>query len=100
MTIDSHEHPTPPRPQRADFGRAIAAALVTGGSTADLERLVRGYVRALKDANIPPEHALPRVKELVGVSTVTPLPGRGPLPSDRLADQVVAWFVAEYYRAD
>ena len=84
----------------ADVGRAMAAALVTGGSTAELERVIREYVRALREANVPPERALPRVKDLIGGSTITPLPGRGPLPSDRLADHVVAWFVSEYYRAD
>ena len=94
------EHPTPARPQPADVGRAVADALVTGGSTEDLERVVRSYVRALKQADVPPEQALKRVKETVGVSTVTPLPGRGSLPSDQLGDRVVAWFVAEYYRAD
>ena len=97
---DAENHRTPPRPRPADVGRALAAALVTGGSTTDLERLVRAYVRALKDADVPPEQALKRVKDVVGVSTVTPLAGRGPLPSDGLADDVVAWFVAEYYRAD
>ena len=97
---ESQHHRTPPRPQPADVGRAVTAAFTTGGSTSELERLVRAYVRALKDADIPPEQALTRVKEVVGVSTVTPLPERGPLPSDGLADDVIAWFVAEYYRAD
>jgi hypothetical protein len=97
---EAPRHWTPPHPQPADVGRAMSAALATGGSTAALERLVRGYVRALKDADVAPEQALKRVKDVVGVSTVTPLPGRGPLASDHLADDVVAWFVAEYYRAD
>jgi len=93
-------HPTPPRPERAAVGRAIAAALVTGGSTADLERIVRNYVRQLRVAGLLPEEALTRVKDVVGLSTVTPIAGRGPLASDRLAVDVVAWFVAEYYRVD
>ena len=37
-----------------------------------------------------------RVKDVVGVSIVT---AALPTPSDRLASQVVEWFVAEYYRA-
>ena len=92
-------HPTPPRPERAAVGRAIAAALVTGGSTAELERIVRDYVRELRVAGVLPEEALKRVKDVVGLSTVT-IAGRGPLASDRLAVDVVAWFVAEYYRVD
>jgi len=97
---EAPDHRTPPHPQPADVGRAMAAALATGGTTTALERLVRGYVRALKDADVAPEQALRRVKDVVGVSTITPLHARGPLLSDRLADDVVAWFVAEYYRAD
>ena len=93
-------HPTPPRPVPAAVRRAIAAALVTGGSTAELERIVRDYVRELRGASLSPEQALTRVKDVVGLSTVTPIAGRGPLASDRLAVDVVAWFVAEYYRAD
>ena len=84
----------------AAVGRAIDAALVTAGSTAELERIVRDYVRELRVARLAPEQALKRVKEVVGLSTVTPIAGRGPLASDRLAVDVVAWFVAEYYRAD
>ena len=97
---DAHQHPTPPRPLPADVGRAVAAALVTGGSTAELERVVRGYVRALKIASVPPEQALKRIKEVVGVPTATPLAPPDPLRSDRLVQDVVGWFVAEYYRAD
>ena len=78
----------------------MAAALVTGGSTTELRRIVCDYVRALKRAGLPPEQALKRVKAMVGTSTVTPLPGREVLPSDRLGGEVVEWFVAEYYRAD
>jgi len=100
MTAPESQSPTPPRPRPADIGRALAAALVTGGSPAELRGIVCEYVRTLKRAGLPPEQALKRVKEVVGVSAVTPLPGRGPLPSDRLAGQVVDWFVAEYYRAD
>jgi hypothetical protein len=92
--------PMPPRPVPAAVGRAIAAALVTGGSTAELERIVRDYVRDLRVASLAPEQALKRVKDVVGLSTVMPIAGRGPLTSDRLADEVVRWFVAEYYRAD
>ena len=95
-----YNNPTPPRPQPADVRRAIAAAVVTGGSTADLERLVRSYVRALAEAEIPPEQALARVKAVVGVPAVSRIPGRPPQPADHLADDVVTWFVAEYYRAD
>lgn len=97
---EAEHHWTPPRPQPADVGRALATAIVTGGSTMDLEHLVRAYVRALKNADVPPEQALRRVKDVVGVSTVTPLPVSGPLASNRLADDVIAWFVVEYYRAD
>jgi hypothetical protein len=57
-------------------------------------------VHALKRAGLPPEQALRRVKEVVRVSATTPLPDRAPRPSDRLADDLVAWFVAEYYRPD
>ena len=78
----------------------MAAALVPGGSTEDLERIIRAYVRALKDAAVPPEQALKRVKTLVGVPTVTPPPTPGPPASERLAKMVMGWFVAEYYRAD
>ncbi len=93
-------HPTPPRPVPAAVGRAVAAALVTGGSTEELERIVRDYVRELRVASLAPEEALKRVKDVVGLSRVTPIAGRGPLASERLAVDVVAWFVAEYYRAD
>ena len=93
-------HPTPPRPVPAAVRRAIAAALVTGGSTAELERIVRDYVRELRVASLTPEEALTRVKDVVGLSRVTPIAGGGPLASDRLAVDVVAWFVAEYYRVD
>lgn len=92
--------PTPPRPLPADVARAVTAALAAGGSTDELERIIRTYVRALKAADVPPEQALKRVKTVVGVPTVTPLPIPGPQGSDRLATLVMAWFVAEYYRAD
>ena len=98
MTASEARHPTPTRPVPADVGRALAAAAVTGGSTTDLECIVREYVRALKRAGIAPEQALKRVKDVVRVSTVLPIVARS--PADRLPDQVVAWFVAEYYRAD
>ena len=93
------EHPSPPRPQAADAGRAVEAALVTGGSTADLERLVRAYARDLRRDGVPPEQALPRVKEAVGLASPTPLHARSPA-FGQLATQVAQWFVAEYYRAD
>jgi hypothetical protein len=44
---------------------------------------------------VPPEQALPRVKEMVGLASPTP-----PHAFDRVATQVAQWFVAEYYRAD
>jgi hypothetical protein len=91
-------HPTPPRPVPAVVGRAIAAALVTSGSTAELERIVRAYVRALRTADVAPEQALKRVKDVVGLTMVAP--STASTPADRLAAEVVAWFVAEYYRAD
>lgn len=94
------EQPTPPRPEPADVGRAVRAALVAGASPAELRGIVCDYVRALKRAGLPPEQALKRVKAVVGVPTVTPLPERGLSPADRLAGDVVEWFVAEYYRAD
>ena len=90
------EKPTPPAPMPADIGRAVGAALMTGGMSADLERLVRAHVRDLRRADVPPEQALRRVKDAVGVSPATPASGA----SDQLRDSVVAWFVAEYYRAD
>jgi len=94
------EHPTPPRPQPDDVGRAVAAAIGSSGSSAELRRIVVSYVRALKGAGLPPEAALRRVKEVVGVTaTVTPIPP-GPLPSDQLSREVVRWFLAEYYRPD
>jgi len=99
--MDTPEHaPTPPRPLPAEVTRAVTAALAVGGSTEELERIIRTYVRALKAAAIPPEQALKRVKTVVGVPTVTPLPTPGPQGSERLATLVVRWFVAEYYRAD
>jgi hypothetical protein len=99
--MDTPEHsPTPPRPIPADVSRAVAAALATEGSTEELERIVRAYVRALKDAAVAPEQALKRVKAVVGVPTTTPLPTPAPQASERLAKLVVGWFVAEYYRAD
>ena len=99
--MDTPEHsPTPPRPTPADVNRAVSAALVAGGSSEELERIIRAYVRALKDAAVPPEQALKRVKTLVGVPTVTPAPTPGPPASERLAKMVMGWFVAEYYRAD
>ena len=95
------EHPTPPRPQPDDVGRAVAAAIGSSGSSAELRRIVVSYVRALKGAGLPPEAALRRVKEVVGVTaTVTPIPAPGPLPSDQLSREVVRWFLAEYYPAD
>jgi hypothetical protein len=96
---ETPQHPTPPRPLPVDVTRAVAA-LLTGGSASEMEKLVRAYVRALRAAGLPPEQALRRVKEVVGVATVTPLPVRDVRASERLADDVVAWFVAEYYRTD
>lgn len=79
----------------------MAAAIGTSGSSAELRRMVVSYVRALKGAGLPPEAALRRVKEVVGVTaTVTPIPAPGPLPADQLSREVVRWFLAEYYRAD
>lgn len=75
------------------------AAVVTGGSAAELQGLVRAYVRDLKLAGVPPEHALAEVKASLGLSKITPLQRTG-LTADRIAAQVVEWFVAEYYRAD
>lgn len=77
----------------------MAAALVTGGSSAELERLVRAYARDLRRAGVPPEQALTRVKDVVGLTAVTPLHARA-MSSDGLASLVVSWFVAAYYRAD
>ena len=96
---DAPRHPTPPRPLAADIGRAMAAAMAKGGSSAELERIVRTYVRALKNADVPPEQALKRVKAAVGPTLMT-VPERGRRVPDQLADDLVAWFVAEYYRAD
>jgi hypothetical protein len=84
----------------ADVGRAMAAAIAKGGTSAELERIVRTYVRALKNADIPPEEALKRVKEVVGAPALTTIPRPGRHAPERLADDVVGWFVAEYYRAD
>ena len=97
MALEPH-CPTPPRPHPADVGRAVAAALTTGGSTAELERTVRAYVRALRSADVPPEQALKRVKGVVGVARVAS--HTAPTLADQLAEQVLVWFVAEYYRAD
>ena len=91
-------HPTPPHPAPADVACAMDAALARDGSSAELERIVRAYVRALKNTDVPPEQALKRVKDLVGLSRVTPIGGRGAQPPDQFAGDVVAWFVAEYYR--
>ena len=95
----AENHATPPRPKPADVTRALAAVSVRG-STAECEWLVRAYVRALRDAGLAPEQALKRVKEAIGVVSVTPIPGQRPTPLDRIGDDVVRWFVAEYYRAD
>ena len=89
MHADEH-HRTPPRPQPADVGRAVAA-VTASGSTAEIERIVRAYVRALKAANVPPEQALKRVKDVVGVPSIAASP---PQPH-RLGDDLVAWFVAD-----
>ena len=97
---EAQDHRTPPRPQPADIRRAVAMAVSAPGSTEELERLVRSYVRALRDADVPPEQALSRVKKVVGAVSVTPIPGRPLTASERLSADVVAWFVAEYYRAD
>ena len=97
---DPQHHPTPPRPQPADLHHAIASALAPGGSTDALERVVRSYVRALKAAEVPPEKALMRVKSMIPTTTVTPLPIRDARTPASLADDVMVWFVAEYYRAD
>jgi len=69
---------------------------LTGGTTADLEGFVRAYVRELRRADVSPEQALRRVKDAVGVSLATPVSGA----PEQIRDSVVAWFVAEYYRAD
>lgn len=75
----------------------MSAATAKGGSTAELEGIVRTYARALKTAEVPPEQALNRVKDVVR----TPPSAHAPAtPAERLAGDVVAWFVAEYYRAD
>ena len=57
---EAQHHRTPPRPLPADIRRAVAAA-VAGGSSTELERLVRDYVRALNDAGLAPERAVTRV---------------------------------------
>lgn len=92
--------PTPPPPRPDELGRALADALVTGGSTVALERIVRSYVRDLKGAGLPPEQTLLRVKDALGLSRLSSLHTPTPLPSDQLAREVLGWFVAEYYRAD
>jgi hypothetical protein len=97
---EAPRHPTPPRPLATDVGRAMAAAIAKGGSSAELERIVRTYVRELKNAEIPPEQALRRVKDVIGTPTPMAIPERGISGPERLADDLVAWFVAEYYRAD
>ena len=61
-------HPTPPHPAPADVERAMDAALARDGSSAELERIVRAYVRALKNTDMPPQQALKRVKDVVGLS--------------------------------
>jgi hypothetical protein len=96
MTGPEAHIPTPPRPHPADIRGAIATA-VAGGPAAELERLVREYVRALKAADVPPEQALTRVKAVVAVAPSASTP---PSRSSDLATEVVRWFVAEYYRAD
>lgn len=96
MTGPEAHIPTPPRPHPADIRGAIATA-VAGGPAAELERLVREYVRALKAADVPPERALTRVKAVVAVAPSASTP---PSRSSDLATEVVRWFVAEYYRAD
>lgn len=55
------------------------------------------YARALKAAEVPPEQALERVKD---VARTPPPPFSPTTRTERLADDVVVWFVAEYYRAD
>ncbi|HUQ83307.1 MAG TPA: hypothetical protein VM076_19290 [Gemmatimonadaceae bacterium] len=97
--MHASEHPTPPRPLPANVTRALAA-FVAGGSAAELEQLVRGYVRALRAAGLPPEQALRRVKDVVAAVPITPLPIRTARTVEKLAGDVVVWFVAEYYRVD
>ena len=97
---EAPRHPTPPRPLAPDVGRAVAAATAKGGSSEELERIVRTYVRALKNAEIPPEQALRRVKDVVGTPPPTAIAERGGGGAERVADDVVTWFVGEYYRAD
>jgi hypothetical protein len=94
---EAEHHRTPSRPLPADMRRAVANALA-GGPASELERLVRDYVRALKDAGLAPEQALARVKASIAVAP--PMPGRPESPAQHLANDVVQWFVAEYYRAD
>lgn len=91
---------TPTQPHPAEVGRAIAAALATGGSPDGLRAIVCAYVRELKLAGLPPERALMRVKEVVGLTPSTLRPGPASLPSDELGRSVVEWFVTEYYRSD
>lgn len=85
--------PTPARPRPADMDRAVAVAL-SGRDPAELRDMVVAYSRDLRRAGLPPEQALKRVKEVVGL----PLPG--PAALERLASNVVAWFVDAYYRAE
>ena len=92
-----HEH-LPARPYVAEMRGAVATALA-GGSAAELERLVRDYVRELKDAGLAPEQALTRVKAAVAIAPVSD-PGRPQHTARNLSNDVVRWFVAEYYRAD
>jgi hypothetical protein len=40
------------------------------------------------------------VKDVVVTPTLTAMPQRDRGAPERLADDLVAWFVAEYYRAD
>jgi hypothetical protein len=97
---EAPRHPTPPQPLAADVRRAVAVAIAKGGSSAELERIVRAYVRELRSAEIPPEQALRRVKDVVGRPTLMAVAEHGRSSPERLADDLVTWFVAEYYRAD
>jgi hypothetical protein len=61
-----------------------------------LREVICAYVRSLREADVPPERVIIRVKEMLA-HTPRPQP---PVVHDTLKERVVRWSIEEYYRAD
>ncbi len=75
---------------------ALIVAMHRADATPDMVRsAVTRYVRALREASVPPERVLASIKHVLGPQD----PGRSVAPDDWRA-MAVRWFIDEYYRPD